>query len=157
MPKGRPPKPQKLNSLRGDPGKRRRNQVEPEPPHGWPEMPEHIAADPVAAAEWESVCEHLDSMSLLSTADRTAIELYCATYSRYRDADEKAKKYGDIHAVGPNKVLQVSPFYTVRNRYLEDCRKMLIEFGLTPSARSRLAINAKDKTDKSWTDLMRVV
>ncbi len=76
--------------------------------------------------------------------------MYCSTYSRYRDAEEKAKRFGDIHAVGPNKVLQVSPFYTVRNRYLEDCRKMLIEFGLTPAARSRMAITVESKPANKW-------
>lgn len=151
MARGRPPTPKKLNHLKGDPSKRRRHQVELEPPQGWPEMPEHIAA-----AEWESVCEHLDSMSLLSAVARTAIKLHCSTYSRFRDAEEKAKIHGDIHAVGPNKESLVSSFYTVRNRDLEYCRKMLIEFGLTPSAFANMAISAKDKTDQ-WTDLMRVV
>lgn len=37
MPRGRIPKPKVLNSLRGDPGKTRRNTREPDSPKGWPE------------------------------------------------------------------------------------------------------------------------
>lgn len=80
MPRGRIPQPKVINDLRGDPGKRRRNTREPQPPKGWPEKPDHL--DEIASKEWDSVCELLDEMGLLSRADKTAIEIYVQAYSR---------------------------------------------------------------------------
>lgn len=155
MPKGRPPKPKILNDLRGDPGKRRRNAVEPEAPEGMPVCPDHL--DEIAKQEWKSVTAHLKSMGLLSTADRSAIEMYCISYSRYRRAVENCQKYGDV-ILSPNKqVPMISPYSTIQNQAFEQCRKLLIEFGLTPSARARMRITDEKKTDSKWDGFLKVV
>lgn len=159
MPKGRPPRPTKLQvELRGDPSKRRRNTTEPEPPQGAPDCPQHVQDDPVAFAEWKSICNQLDSMGLLSTTDGRSLELYVQTYSRYRKAEEQVKRYGDVFLVGDKKYPQVSPYYTAMNRYSDDCRKWLVEFGLTPAARSRMRISVeKQSTNGKWSGILPVV
>jgi P27 family predicted phage terminase small subunit len=131
MPRGKPPRPTTLQvDLRGDPSKRRRNTIEPGAPKGWAACPDHVRSDPAAHEEWNSVCEHLDSMDLLSTADARSIELYCLTYSRFRVAQEQVQRHGDVLAIGKNRHLQVSPFCSTMNRYNDDLRKWLVEFGL---------------------------
>jgi hypothetical protein len=64
------PTPKILNDLRGNPGKRRHKTKEPEPPKGWPDKPDHL--DEIASQEWDSVCQLLDDMHLLSKADRAS-------------------------------------------------------------------------------------
>ena len=153
MAKGRIPVPKTLNDLKGDPGRRRRKEVEPEPLDGRPAMPHRFRADPVAAREWDEICGILEEMQLLSRADQTAIELYCTTYSLYRDAEEKVKRYGDVILVGKDKSHPTtSPYYTARNKYLDDLRRLLIEFGLTPAARSRMAIKIDEKPADKWAN-----
>ena len=159
MPKGRPPRPTKLQvELRGDPSKRRGNTIEPDAPKGWPDCPQHVQDDPIAYEEWKSICSQLESMDLLSTIDGRSIELYVLTYSRFRASQEQVKKHGDVLLLGKNKYPQVSPFYTTMNRYHDDCRKWLIEFGLTPAARARLRITVdKQKTNGKWSGILPVV
>lgn len=157
MPKGKPPRPTRLQvDLRGDPSKRRGNTTEPEAPKGWPECPAHVKEDPIAHEEWNSVCSQLDSMNLLSTTDGRAIELYCLTYSRFRAAQEQVRKYGDVLLLGQNKYPTLSPYYTAMNRYHEDCRKWLVEFGLTPSARARMRVKVEEKSSNKWSEILNV-
>ncbi|MDB4793007.1 phage terminase small subunit P27 family [bacterium] len=157
MPKGRPPRPSKIQvELRGDPSKRRKNMTEPDAPRGWPVCPQHVEDDPIACEEWKSVCTQLDSMDLLSTTDARSIELYCLTYSRFRAAQEQVRKHGDVLLLGQNKYPQVSPFYTCMNRYHDDCRKWLIEFGCTPSARARMRVKVEEKSSGKWSGILPV-
>jgi phage terminase small subunit len=62
-------------------------------------------------------------MGLLSSADATAIELYCTAYSRYGKAAEHVQKYGDV-ILSPNKKYpMLSPWATAMNQAWEQCRK----------------------------------
>ena len=92
--RGRPPVPKAINELRGDPGRRRRYEKEPEAPSGIPDCPEHL--DNIAKAEWFATASILKDMGLLSRADRAALEMYCSAYSRYRKAAEHVAKYGEV-------------------------------------------------------------
>lgn len=157
MAKGRPPRPTKIQvDLRGDPSKRRRNTSEPEAPAGWPECPDHIKADEYAAAEWQSVCKHLETLGILSPVDVSILALYCKTWARYLRAEENLDKYGEVFISKNRQTPMLSTFYTARNRYAEDLRKYLVELGLSPSARARMRISADDKPDDGWSGLLRV-
>ncbi len=94
MPRGRIPKPKVVNDLKGDPGKRRRYSVEPEPPKDHPECPAHLGE--IAKEEWEYTCRQLSDMGLLSRADKTSLEMYCSAYERYRKAEQHIAEHGDI-------------------------------------------------------------
>jgi len=85
-------KSNKLNKLRGDPGKRHRYDMEIKGPKGLPKCPRYL--DKVAKEEWKSIVPLLDKMGILSTIDRTALEIYCAAYSRYRQAEIELQKNG---------------------------------------------------------------
>ncbi len=157
MSRGRKPNPTKLQvDLRGDPSKRRKNTVEPQAPQGSPICPEHLQDDPIAFQEWNDICCQLEKMELLSTTDGRSLELYCLAYSKYRDAESKVKKHGDVLLLGANKHPMVSPYYTAMNRYSDDLRKWLIEFGLTPSARSRMRVTVDRKTKNKWDGILKV-
>src|SRR5436190_18229860 len=93
MPAGRIPKPKAVSDLKGGHW-RRKNKKEPEPPINRPECPEYL--DAIAKAEWEYVTLQLESMGLLSSADRGAIELLCVAYSEYRRCLAMIAKYGSV-------------------------------------------------------------
>lgn len=154
MAKGRIPKPKAINDLKGDTHKRRRHQAEPEPPNDRPTCPEHL--DDIAKHEWQSVTEQLDQMGLLSSADATALELYCSAYSRYRQAESMVRKFGEVIVSPVNKYPMVSPYSTVMNKNLDVCRRLLVEFGMTPASRSRCAIQRKDDAN-GWGEFFKVV
>lgn len=152
--RGPTPKPKVINDLKGDPGNRRRKQKEPEPPKDHPQCPDHL--DDIARQEWQSITEQLDRMGLLSSADTTALELFCSAYSRYRQAESMVRKFGEVIISPVNKYPMVSPYSTVMNKNLETCRRLLVEFGLTPASRARCAVAKKDDAN-GWGDFFKVV
>ena len=152
MAKGRIPKPQSIAVLKGD--KRRKRQVEPTPPPGAPTIPPQVADDPVAKAEWSEITNILHGMGLLTRADKTMLMVYCETFARYRRAAEKVREYGEIILTPEKKYPQVSPYMAVLNRAQDQLTKLLVEMGLTPAARSRLAVERDDPTAKKWSGLV---
>lgn len=138
---GPTPKPTVLNNLKGDPGRRRRNTVEPEPPRDRPVPPDDLT--PVAREEWDRITSELDSMNLLSSADRAALVLYVEAFARY----ESAKKASLLQKY-ENGVVQVSAAYTILHKERDIMRRLLEQFGLTPAARARMAVT-KDKANEN--------
>jgi P27 family predicted phage terminase small subunit len=138
--RGRKPKPTTLKILAGNPGHRPLNDREPATPQGMPDCPEFL--DDEARAEWDRICRVLAQMGLLSTADRPALTAYCVTYSRWVEAERHVKQHGMI-VKSPNKgVPMPNPFLWVATAAMAELRKWLIEFGLTPSSRSRIKAGA---------------
>lgn len=159
MARGRTPTPKQLNDLRGDPGKRRRNTVEPEAPEGLPNCSEIVREDPIAFAEWSSTCRHLESMGLLAKTDKTLLEQYAITYAKWRQAHDHVKQHGDVLLLGENKYPTMSPWANWERRYYADIQKALIELGLTPAARARMRqpIESKTKSNSKWDGVLKVV
>jgi|SRR5579872_39044 len=138
--KGRKPKPTTIRILEGNPGKRPLNAQEPMPAEGIPECPEFL--DDEAKAEWFRTATVLHDARLLTLADRSALAAYCTAYSRWIHAEQQVRKYGAI-VKSPDKGFPLkSPYLTIAEQSLETMRKFMIEFGLTPSSRSRLRVPA---------------
>jgi len=126
--------------LSGNPGKRPLNEREPEAPQGVPEMPAWL--DDEAKAEWGRITMALAEMGLLSKADRPALAAYCTAWSRWVDAEAQVKKYGAV-VKSPDKGFPMkSPYLSIAEQALETMRQMMVEFGLTPSSRSRIRVPA---------------
>ena len=147
--RGRKPKPTCIRVLEGNPGKRAINDREPTPPPGVPDCPDYL--DDEAKAEWFRTAKVLSDMGLLSLADRTALAAYCVVYSRWLKAEEQVKKFGSI-VKSPEKGFPMkSPYLSVADQALDAMHKFMVEFGLTPSSRSRIRVpaggQAKDEFD----------
>ncbi len=145
--RGRKPKPTLLKTLEGNPGKRPLNDREPIPPDGIPECPDFLTTE--ARAEWFRTAKVLKEMQLLTLADRSALAAYCTAYGRWVEAEKQVQKYGTI-VKSPNKGFPMkSPYLTVADQALESMRKLMVEFGLTPSSRSRIKVpDNPDATDE---------
>jgi P27 family predicted phage terminase small subunit len=136
--RGRRPKPTLYKELAGNPGHRPLNDREPIPPSELPDCPDHLQGE--ARAEWFRISPALKVMDLLTSADHALLEAYCVTYARWLDAEEMVKKYGII-VKSPNKGFPMtSPYLHVANSSLEQLRKLAVEFGLSPSSRSRIRV-----------------
>ena len=136
--KGRKPKPTVLKLREGNPGKRRLNADEPAPPVGVPDCPEFL--DEVAREEWDRISVVLSEVGLLTQADRSALAAYCVAYSRWVAAEKQVAKFGTIVKSPEKNFPMKSPYLTVADQSLETMRKFLVEFGLTPSSRSRIRV-----------------
>lgn len=136
--RGRKPKPTVIKMLEGNPGKRDLNPREPVAPEGIPECPDWL--DTEAKAEWFRTAQVLKDMQLLSLADRTALAAYCTAYSRWVEAELQVRKYGTVVKSPVKGFPMKSPYLTVADQAMEAMRKFMTEFGLTPSARSRIRV-----------------
>ncbi|MCC7424457.1 MAG: phage terminase small subunit P27 family [Planctomycetaceae bacterium] len=136
--RGRKPKPTSIRLLEGNPGRRPLNDREPTLQSAMPDCPEYL--DDVAKAEWFRTAAVLREMGLLTRADRTALAAYCVAYARWVEAEAQVKRYGTI-VKSPDKGFPMkSPYLTVADQALETMRKLMVEFGLTPSSRSRIRV-----------------
>ncbi len=150
--RGRKPKPTVLKIREGNPGKRSLNKAEPNAPSDVPSCPEFL--DEVAREEWDRISGILTEMGLLSTADRAALAAYCTVYSRWVHAEEQVKKFGTI-VKSPEKGFPMkSPYLTVADQAMESMRKFLVEFGLTPSSRSRIRVETKKSAEDEFDEFV---
>ena len=138
MTRGRKPKPTTLKILAGNPGHRALNVHEPAAPEGIPECPDFLGDE--ARAEWDRICQVLLDMGMLTRADRTALSAYCVNYGRWVDAEKQVQKFGTIVKSPEKNFPMKSPHLCIAESAQEQMRKLLVEFGLTPSSRSRIRV-----------------
>jgi P27 family predicted phage terminase small subunit len=128
-----------LRVLRGNPGRRPLNQAEPTP------APRHLDPptwlDGEAATEWNRLAPILHRLGLLTEIDGDALSTYCTSWARWRDAERNIAKYGMV-IKGKGGFPIISPFVAVANRAMAQMKGFLVEFGMTPSARSRVGASA---------------
>jgi len=141
------PKPTALRILQGKPGHRPLNAHEPKPDAAIPDCPAELSAD--AKAEWARLSPYLLRVGLITTADKSAFAAYCQAYGRWIDAERKLADEGELLLTDKNNLVQ-NPRLWVANKALDQMYKFMVEFGLTPSSRTRLKVSpaAEDEMDK---------
>src|SRR5262249_36774679 len=146
--------PASIHLLRGNPSKKPLNQLLDEfsPEVEIPNPPAHLL--PAAAEEWARIAPELQRYGLISKLDRAALAVYCQSYARWKQAEEELSRLGENGLVETtlNGYRQIGPWLQVSNRAVETMQKFLTEFGMTPSARTRVtpsgprrAMSASDK------------
>jgi P27 family predicted phage terminase small subunit len=139
--RGRKPAPKELKVLRGD----RADRIPADAPDAIlerPAMPHYLEGD--AAEEWERVCGELEALGVLSKTDRAAIAVYCVAYGTWRKACREVEA-GGVTTTTDKGSEKTSPAVSVMNAAATQMARLLVEFGLTPSARSR--VNAGGKSE----------
>jgi P27 family predicted phage terminase small subunit len=143
-----PPTPTALKILRGNPGKRPINQFEPKPEDFKAEPPEHL--DSEAIKEWGRLVPILQRMRILTEADEIALANLCVSYSTLIQAQKQLAKAGLLYKTHTGHV-QVSPLLTIVHQSMIRVGKLLNEFGLTPSSRTRIQVDPrKASAEDEW-------
>jgi len=143
--RGRKPTPTHLRILRGNPGKRPLNEREAKPLAAIPDPPAHLTVS--ALEEWNRIAPLLLEQGLLTNLDRAGLAAYCVAYGRWAEAEERVRKLG-VLVKSPNGFPVHSPYLAVANRAMEQMQKMLTEFGMSPSSRSRARAETQPKQSK---------
>lgn len=147
MPKGsgRRPLPTAVKKLRGNPGKRKLNDQEPQAPAEDPEIPAALSA--AAAEEWKAIVPQLRTLGVLSRIDGKALAAYCHAYARWIEAEAEVARFGIIVCeplLIDEKLVGVrykkNPAVTISETAMKIMKSFLVEFGMTPSSRSRVRI-----------------
>jgi P27 family predicted phage terminase small subunit len=138
--RGRKPLPTSLKQLRGNPGKRPINGQEPRPKTERTSCPAELC--PLAKKEWRRIVPILEELQLIGKIDRAAIAGYCQSYGRWMEAEQKISETSLVIKTKSGNVIE-SPYYSIAKRERELMHKFLVEFGMTPSARTRLKVPEK--------------
>jgi P27 family predicted phage terminase small subunit len=146
MTSGRKPKPTALKLVMGNPGKRKLNPKEAKINLSQPTPPEFL--NDHAKVEWERVIGTLYKAGLMTELDRGVLAAYCQAYGRWVQAEIALARMADEDEV--NKALMVTthngtaiqnPLVGTANKAKADMVRHALEFGMTPSARSKVSAN----------------
>ncbi len=120
----------------GNPGGRPLNKNEPKPDKKAPRCPAWLEEE--AKKEWKRMGKTLEQLGLLTEMDMAAFAGYCQAYARWKEAEEFISQHGTMIRT-PNGYLQQVPQVSIAQTNLKIMLKFCEQFGLTPSARSRIA------------------
>lgn len=160
--RGPRPEPTHLKLIKGNPGKRAIPKDEPAPPLSVPKAPDILSGE--ARDEWKRITRRLFNLGLVSQIDRAALAAYCMAWARWVTAEqtlaamaENDDEFNGLLVRNPETgALSSNPLVAQVARAAADVVKFSAEFGMTPSARSRVkASPAKKKGDSKFAGLLR--
>ena len=146
--RGRKPKPTAMKELEGNPGKHPLNTSEPKPNKKAPACPKWL--EPEAKKEWRRLAKQMEAIGILTEVDMAAFAGYCQAYARWKEAEEFITQHGTIVKT-PSGYWQQVPQVSISRANQAMMIKAAAEFGLTPSARSRIIAGntkAEDAVDE---------
>ena len=151
--KGRKPTPTALHVLRGNPGKRRRNPREPRPP-ALEALEAPAWLDPAAREEWQRLAPLLGQLGVVTATDADVLAAYCEAWVTWKQATLKLRQGGLIVTTGKGDRV-VSPYVKIAHHAMALCARLLVELGMTPSARARVQVRPEAQAPASkWEGLL---
>lgn len=142
--RGPPPTPTGILKIRGSWRGNRKAQAS-SPERTLPRRPKWL--DPHARAAWRQLVPLLDAMGVLDAIDGKALARYCTLWGRWRKAEEFLAKHGETHLAkdAAGNVLGLRNYPQVRTASVlaEQLLRLEQHFGMTPSARARIAAPAE--------------
>lgn len=156
MTPGPPPTPTETLRLRGS-WRANKRRAEPRPDSGAPTCPAWLKGK--ARAEWKRLCPQLQAMGVLCKIDRNALMRYCHMSACWRAAEEWLAEHGETYPVkkvvrgkdGRDKVVGIGmrayPQVKIAHDLADQLLRLEQQFGLTPSARTRIAVDKHEVKD----------
>ena len=129
---GRPPLPLAVKLLKGG-TYRKLNPDEPKV-NGVARCPKQLSLE--ARRHWRRIARTLEPLGLLSVADNDSFSILCTALARWNKAQAEIAKLSEVVAFR-GRPMQ-NPWLMVANAAEQTILKMAGEFGLSPSARTRL-------------------
>ena len=147
MPAGRPPKPTALKKLGGTLQPSRTNPLEPVPEVALGYPPVWLSA--TAKEYWDEIGGLLLQMKLVSYGDSAALMLLVDVLAEWCAVRKIIKKKGRVYQVlsEGGMTYKPRPEVAMESDLWRRAHRMLVEFGLTPAARSKVSVIG-DKEEK---------
>lgn len=144
--KGRPRTPTKILQARGswraDTADRQR---EPKVAPGLPVRPIRLTGE--AAAHWDWLCQELGAVQVVTKLEASSMAILCELWSAFVEARDEWK------ACKTKKRMAASAMRNAADAYC----KLAAQFGLTPSARSRVQATNVDGADSAKARFFKTV
>jgi len=139
---GRKKIPTKLKEIRGTLAKSREldNEMQVSEVAKPPAPPKWLS--PTAKEQWVLITNELFNLRMLHSVDLALIEAYCNAIALHIETEQTLQETGRIQVYrdedGRIKHSQIVPLVTVSKQALSDAVKLATQFGLTPSARTKI-------------------
>lgn len=154
MTSGRKPTPTALKLVKGNPGKRAINKKEAKIDLAEPTPPSFLSDD--AKVEWGRVVSILYAAGLMTELDRAALAAYAQAYGRWAQAERALARMAAKDELNSALMIKTSngnavqnPLVGIANKAKADMVRYALEFGMSPSARSKVdAKPADEKKDR---------
>lgn len=143
----RPPKPTALKLIQGNKGKRALNRGEPDPEYlNDLTAPDFLSA--TAAKVWDEIVPNLRLAKILTKVDVPMLAMGCTAIAQYRVAASRAEG-----SLIKSKIIEgeegqpietgehVNPWLIVQSMSFKQAMAVFQQFGMSPAARTRIAIN----------------
>jgi P27 family predicted phage terminase small subunit len=151
---GRKPKPTHLKIVGGSPRLRYVNENEPKPEPCRPDCPAYVSDK--ARSVWNEVVDMIDTLGVLTRPDALALAVLCEIYADFKQSCLELEDAGELVYTATlttgQTVLRRHPAVDIKLATSAQIRSWLGEFGMTPSARTRVSGQAKDSKKKSKAD-----
>lgn len=148
--RGQKPQPTQMRVIRGNPGKRAMPKNEAKSDIHSGRCPPGLSKE--ARRHWRKVSKQLIDSKLMTKLDEDALVLYCEAYARWSNANKEIEKYGMV-VNSPSGYPIQSPFLAISNKAFEQMKAILVEFGMTPSSRTRVSPVSDGGSGGGWSDL----
>jgi P27 family predicted phage terminase small subunit len=141
---GRRPKPTALKKAQGNPGKRKLNELEPQPEIVEAFIPTYLSKP--ARRWWEMLAPMLLRLKVLTEADQLGLALLCEQAAQADEATRMIRKGGimvkkqlyDRAGKKIGTVPVIHPAFKVQVEATKQLKSFLLEFGITPASRSKV-------------------
>jgi P27 family predicted phage terminase small subunit len=148
MVRGRKPTPTAITVLHGG---KQANSREPKPRQRAPHAPEWLSDE--AKEEWRRVVPTLTKLGLLTDLDGAALTVYVEAWSNFVEATKEVSRTGSL-VMGPRGSFVRNPAALVAKDSATTLRAFCTEFGLTPSARSRMSVPEGEDIDRDIANIL---
>lgn len=146
---GRRPKPTALKLVQGNPGKRAIPKKEPKPKREIPSCPAYL--DDNGKVAWGRLSVLLDRMGVMTEADGLALERLVDCYADILECRKLIERDGRTYTTSTaqgDTLIKGNPAVNQLRAADAQFKSYLVEFGLTPAARSKVQATPDDDDKK---------
>jgi len=133
--RGPKPTPRNLRLVRGTDRADRMNPDEPVVAVSIPDAPDYL--EPDEQTIFLDTAGKLARMRVMTEYDVDALAIYSVNFVRWKEATARLHDMG-LMVRSPNNFPMQNPYLSVANSAQKECLRILTEFGLTPSSRTRV-------------------
>jgi P27 family predicted phage terminase small subunit len=141
--------PSHLKIITGNPGKRPLPVNEPKPKRARPSAPAHLSDR--AKAAWPSLVDVLDNTGVLTVADALALEMLAESVADFLEARATLKAFGsnfyETKTPTGATMHRAHPALAAMQAADKRARAWMVEFGMTPSARTKVQKAPSEEID----------
>lgn len=134
--RGTKPTPRNLRIVTGTDRPSRMNKDEPIVPVTAPDPPEHLTD--AQRDKFVEMAALLARMRVMSDVDVDALAFYCVRWCDWREAVDNLNATGHVVRSPTGRPMK-NPWAGTMEKAHSDCMKILAEFGMTPSSRTRVS------------------